>query len=116
MSAGDQTGGDPAPPRPAVPAAAQAHAPSERGPRPQILLALFATGVLAFNFPLLMVWDAEATVFGLPLLPVALFAIWAVLIAALAVASERRPKVTPQIWPPILPPRDGVQQPPAEAP
>lgn len=118
MTAGDQTAGDP--PLPAPRAASQAHAASERGPRPQILLALFATGVLAFNFPLLMVWDADVSVFGLPLLPVALFAIWAGLIAALAVASECRPKTAPQIWPPILPPRDGVQQPaqksPAEAP
>ncbi|MCG5234593.1 hypothetical protein [Xanthobacter oligotrophicus] len=105
MTAGDQTA-----PRPAAPAAAQAHVPSERGPRPQILLALFATGVLAFNFPLLMVWDADVSVFGLPLLPVALFAIWAALIAALAVASERRPKASP----PILPLREGAPQPPAQ--
>lgn len=62
----------------------------ERGPRPQVLLALFAAGVAAFNFPLLIVWDAPVTVLGLPLLPVALFAIWAGLICALALASERR--------------------------
>ncbi|MFG1266740.1 hypothetical protein V5F40_02105 [Xanthobacter sp. DSM 14520] len=115
MNGDDQSAGDP--PLPAPRAAAPAHAASERGPRPQLLLALFATGVLAFNFPLLMVWDADVSVFGLPLLPVALFAIWAGLIAALAVASERRPKASP----PILPLREGApqlqtQQPPAEAP
>ncbi|MFG1373926.1 hypothetical protein V5F32_17250 [Xanthobacter oligotrophicus] len=106
MNAGDQSRHD----RPAGAAAAA----SDRGPRPQILLALFATGVLAFNFPLLMVWDADVSVFGLPLLPVALFAIWAALIAALAVASERRPKAAPPIVPPILPLREGAPQPPAQ--
>ena len=60
----------------------------ERGPRPQVLVALCAAGVALFNFPLLIVWDQPATVFGLPLLPVALFAVWGGLIAALALASE----------------------------
>lgn len=69
---------------------AESGAAGERGPDPQVLLALAAAGLLAFNFPLLMVWDADVTVFGLPLLPVALFAIWAALIAALAFVSERR--------------------------
>ncbi|MFG1348246.1 hypothetical protein [Xanthobacter autotrophicus] len=119
MTPGDQTPGDPntgdpSPPPPAPPAAAEAHAPPERGPRPQILLALFGVGVLAFNFPLLMVWDADVSVLGLPLLPVALFAIWAGLIAALAVASERRPKAASPIWPPTLPLREGPQRPPAQ--
>ena len=70
--------------------APEPHTPRERGPDRQVLIALAALGALAFNFPLLAVWDTQATVFGLPLLPVALFAIWAALIAALAVASERR--------------------------
>ena len=60
----------------------------ERGPRPQVLVALCAAGTALFNFPLLIVWDQPATVFGLPLLPVALFAVWGGLIAALALASE----------------------------
>lgn len=64
--------------------------PDRQGPDRQVLIALAALGALAFNFPLLAVWDSEATVFGLPLLPVALFAIWGALIAALAIASERR--------------------------
>lgn len=67
-----------------------AEPPGGREPDRQVLIALAALGMLAFNFPLLAVWDSEATVFGLPLLPVALFAIWGALIAALAVASERR--------------------------
>ena len=60
----------------------------DRGPRAQVLVALCATGLALMNFPLLIVWDQPATVFGLPLLPTALFLIWAGLIAALALASE----------------------------
>ena len=54
----------------------------------QRLLALFAAGLLAFNFPLLALWDVEATLWGLPLFPAALFVIWALLIAVLGVISE----------------------------
>ena len=59
-----------------------------RGPRAQVLLALCGAGLVLFNFPLLIVWDKGVTVLGLPLLPTALFLIWAGLIAALALASE----------------------------
>jgi hypothetical protein len=57
-----------------------------------VLLALWGTGLVLFNFPMLNVWDQGVTVFGLPLLPVALFAIWAALIGALAWAGERGAK------------------------
>ncbi|MET0507341.1 MAG: hypothetical protein ABWZ78_04040 [Burkholderiaceae bacterium] len=53
------------------------------------LLALFAAGWIAFDFPLLALWDRVVTVFGVPLLPLALFAIWALLIAAVAWVLER---------------------------
>jgi hypothetical protein len=56
-----------------------------------VLLALFAAGMVLFNFPLLIIFDRDTTVLGLPLLPVALFAIWALLIGVLAWAIERRP-------------------------
>ncbi len=59
---------------------------------PHRLLALFAAGLLLFNFPLLKLWLSDVTVFGLPLLPVALFGAWALLIAALAFLMERRSK------------------------
>lgn len=49
--------------------------------RSQRLTALFFAGWVLLDFPLLALWDREATVFGLPLLPVALFAAWAALIA-----------------------------------
>jgi hypothetical protein len=60
-----------------------------RGPRPQVLIALWGAGLVLFNFPMLTVWDRDATVLGLPLLPVALFVIWAALIGVLAWVSER---------------------------
>jgi len=52
-------------------------------------LALFVAGWLLLSFPLLGLWDADATVFGLPLFPAALFAGWALLIGALAWLAER---------------------------
>jgi len=55
----------------------------------QRLLALFAAGLLAFNFPLLALWDRDASLLGLPLFPAALFVIWALLIVALGFISER---------------------------
>ncbi|HET9069211.1 MAG TPA: hypothetical protein VFN28_11255 [Amaricoccus sp.] len=60
-----------------------------RGPRTQALVALCGAGLVLFNFPMLAIWGQEATVFGLPLLPVALFGIWAGLVVLLAIVSER---------------------------
>ncbi|OGA97288.1 MAG: hypothetical protein A3E25_18490 [Burkholderiales bacterium RIFCSPHIGHO2_12_FULL_69_20] len=57
----------------------------------QRLVALFAAALLLFNFPLLALWDHEVLWWGLPLFPTALFAVWALLIAALAVVMERLP-------------------------
>lgn len=61
----------------------------EAGARSQRLVALCGAGILLFNFPLLGLWKGD--VFGLPLLPVALFGIWFLLIAALALLADRRP-------------------------
>ncbi len=60
----------------------------------QRLLALLAAGALLLNFPLLRLWmgsgpGAGGTLWGLPLLPLALFGLWAALIAALALLMER---------------------------
>lgn len=60
-----------------------------RGPRAPGLAALCGAGLVLLNFPLLAVWGQGGTVFGLPLLPVALFGIWAGLVALLAWMSER---------------------------
>jgi hypothetical protein len=58
------------------------------GLRSQRLLALFALGWLLLNFPLLTLWDRDIRIAGLPLLPLALFAGWAALIAATAWVTE----------------------------
>jgi hypothetical protein len=60
-----------------------------RGRLPQWLVVLFAIGWLLLTFPLLTLWDRDASLFGLPLLPLGLFAVWAVLIIALAWLMER---------------------------
>jgi len=51
---------------------------------PQRLVALFCGALLALNYPLLALWNLDTTLWGLPLFPLALFGLWAVLIAALA--------------------------------
>ncbi|MGB3916010.1 hypothetical protein J9253_14965 [Thiothrix litoralis] len=61
-----------------------------KGMTSQRLLALFAAGVVLFNFPLLMLWDHEVQVWGIPLFPLGLFVVWAALIAALAWVMETR--------------------------
>ena len=55
----------------------------------QRLLALFALGCLLLNFPLLMLWDRDLSLWGLPLFPLALFLLWGLLIIALAWRMER---------------------------
>ncbi len=56
--------------------------------RHQRLLALFAAGWLLLNFPLLTLWDRGLMLWGLPLLPLALFVGWALLIGAAAWVAE----------------------------
>lgn len=55
----------------------------------QRALALFAAALLLFNFPLLALWSYPLRVLGLPLFPLALFGLWALVIALLAWLSER---------------------------
>jgi len=55
----------------------------------QRLVALFVGGWVLFNFPLLGLWDRDATVWGIPLFPAALFLLWGGLIAALAWLMEQ---------------------------
>lgn len=59
----------------------------ERGP----LLGLLAAALVLFNFPMMLVFDRDVTVFGLPLLGVAVFSVWAGLIGLLIWVSERPP-------------------------
>ncbi len=55
----------------------------------QRLVALFVLCGLLFNFPLLALWDGDVWVLDLPLFPLALFVLWAGLIAMLAWQVER---------------------------
>lgn len=55
----------------------------------QRLTALFAAGWLVLNFPLLGLWDVVASFWGIPVLPLALFGLWAALIAAIAWLVDR---------------------------
>ena len=59
------------------------------GLRTQRLLALFFAGLALFNFPLLALLDRYLLVLSVPLFPAALFALWALLIALLALILER---------------------------
>ena len=55
----------------------------------QRLVALFCSGWMLLNFPLLGLWDVDATVLGVPVFPAALLALWALLIFSLAWLMER---------------------------
>jgi hypothetical protein len=56
--------------------------------KPQRLFGLFALGWLLLNVPLLTLWDHAAMLWGLPLMPLALFGGWAALIALAAWIAE----------------------------
>jgi len=56
--------------------------------RSQRLLGVFALGWLLLNVPLLTLWDLPVTLWGLPLMPLALFSGWALLIALAAWIAE----------------------------
>ncbi|WP_347265918.1 hypothetical protein [Paracoccus sp. (in: a-proteobacteria)] len=71
------------------------------GPPAPVLLALCGLGFVLFNFPLLLIWDRSVTLFGLPLLPLALFLIWGGLILVLALIARAHP-APPQDDPPDL--------------
>ena len=58
--------------------------------RGQRLAALCLLGLLLFNFPLLAVFNVQATVFGVPVLYAYFFAAWGVLIALMALVIELR--------------------------
>jgi hypothetical protein len=62
-----------------------------KGLQAERLVAAFIAGWAVLNFPLLALWDVDATLAGVPLLPAMLFALWAVLIAAVAWIVERDP-------------------------
>ena len=59
------------------------------------MIALWGAGMILFNFPMLIVFGGDATILGLPLLPVAIFVMWAALIGVLAWVVERRAPPSP---------------------
>ncbi|MDX9698149.1 MAG: hypothetical protein RBT55_01075 [Rhodocyclaceae bacterium] len=56
----------------------------------QRLTAVFLFAVLLFNYPLLSLFDRGEFVFGMPVLFLFLFIVWAAVIAAVALIAERR--------------------------
>jgi hypothetical protein len=59
-------------------------------PRGDRLVALFLVAFVVFNPPLLRVFGADATVLGLPVLYVSIFAAWIAMVGAMALIVERR--------------------------
>ncbi len=62
------------------------------GLKGQRLVALFLLGCMLFNYPLLSLVDSDATLWGVPLLYGYIFAVWALLIAAIAAVVEKNPE------------------------
>jgi hypothetical protein len=56
----------------------------------ELLIALFVLGALVFAPPLLIIFNKATRFFGIPALYFYLFAVWAALIALVALAVERR--------------------------
>ena len=61
--------------------------PSIKGQR---LAALFLLGFLLLNYPLLNLFAGPSQVFGIPVLYAYVFAVWALLIALMALVVEER--------------------------
>jgi hypothetical protein len=55
----------------------------------QRLIALFLFGALLLNYPLFSLFAGPAAVFGVPLLYLYVFFVWALLIALVALVVER---------------------------
>jgi hypothetical protein len=55
----------------------------------ELLVALFLLGVLLFAPPLLLIFNKETLILGVPTLYLYLFAVWAALIALVALVVER---------------------------
>ena len=81
----------------------------------QRLVALFAGGWVLFNFPLLGLWDRDATVWGIPAFPAALFGLWLVLILALAWLVDRPSVRDDDVAPSPSPPPPPLPAPPSSS-
>ena len=58
-----------------------------RGPR---FVALCMLGLVLFNFPVLALFNVPGTLLGVPALYAYIFAVWAALIALMALVAEAR--------------------------
>jgi uncharacterized membrane protein YvlD (DUF360 family) len=63
--------------------------------RTERLVALVVIGILAFNYPLLYLFKGPGMLFGIPLLYLYLFVVWAVLLGLVAYLLEYRSIDTP---------------------
>ena len=66
----------------------------------QRLLALFAFGVLAINYPLLALFSKATLWFGIPQLYLYLFGFWILFILFIGIVTERK-KLPKTSFPPI---------------
>ncbi len=69
----------------------KAHPMKSSRTRAQRFTYLFIVGVLAFNYPLLSLFDVPRRIFGVPLLYVYIFVVWALLIVLVGVTARSRP-------------------------
>ena len=60
------------------------------GLKGQRLIALFLLGCLLLNYPLFSLFAGSAHLFGVPVLYIYVFFVWALLIALMAAVVERR--------------------------
>ncbi len=67
----------------------------------QRLLALFAFGCLAVNYPLLALFSKIALWYGIPVLYMYLFTVWFIFILIIAIVTERK-KLPKTSFPPIF--------------
>ena len=62
------------------------------GLKGQRLIAIFLLGCLLLNYPLFSLFAGPAQLFGVPLLYLYVFFVWAVVIALMAMVVEQRSK------------------------
>jgi hypothetical protein len=59
------------------------------GMKGQRFVAVFLFGCVAFNYPLLYLFNTRSDLFGVPLLYVYIFFAWAIVVLMLALVAER---------------------------
>lgn len=61
----------------------------DRTKRNERSFAVFLIGLLAFSVPILEIFSAKGSLFGVPLLLIYCFAVWLVLVFLIALRAER---------------------------